>query len=548
MPDKKEEEKIIVSENEQGNPYHKPAGSSEGGQFTSKDEDGFGVFVLKKEEEKSKFGISLENIKKFIGEKKEVKNQKAQAFIDSVWNDYVTSDMQNYYDGLSKEQYADLLKKSQRGFSEEYLKFATDKQLKALIVAEGILNAPIQLDQQIILANEEKKGLEAQIQTDINNKTAKLFTVENDFGTISNVWYGSVGLKDFESKYNVDSNGTSPIDRKKEYYDEILNNPESNIAQKADATAKLKKLNNWISLGEEYLKLKKEVNAEYVDKLENIEAKIGELTTKRNQYNDDLPVFKLCNDFIEQFQDRNAAYSQYRKNNAVWIDNKWLKAHSEYGSDVVSASVKYFGNKFDLMWKKMTSVEREQLKDYTGGGFSKYNRPLRNLSHPGWSGWAFAEKVTNLTNAIDKCVWDEDIWVQRGIDDSKMFQLPGENKLYSLYELGTDKLQSLVGTSFKDNGFFSAGAAKGTGFFHNVVIFNTYCPKGTKMAYMNTKGHYSNSSENEMILQRGYSYKITKIEKKGGRFFIDCEVILGSDNDKITDKNLLNEIGEKYLY
>ena len=128
-----------------------------------------------------------------------------------------------------------------------------------------------------------------------------------------------------------------------------------------------------------------------------------------------------------------------------------------------------------------------------------------------------------------------------------MFKLPGSNKLRSLSSMTPTELQSLVGNSFKDNGFYSAGAGKGTGFTGGGVILNTYCPKGTKMAYMNTKGHYAYGSENEMILQRGYTYRITKVEKQGSKYFIDCEVILGSDNDKITDTAELEKIGNKHL-
>jgi hypothetical protein len=97
---------------------------------------------------------------------------------------------------------------------------------------------------------------------------------------------------------------------------------------------------------------------------------------------------------------------------------------------------------------------------------------------------------------------------------------------------------------FEDQGFGSGGAGKGTGFSEKDIIFNIYCPKGTKMAYMNTKGQFASSKyENEMILQRGYSFKITKAYKgydDGGNLktFIDCDLILGSDKNKWDDETL----------
>ncbi|MBR3979795.1 MAG: hypothetical protein IKJ98_01385 [Bacteroidales bacterium] len=76
---------------------------------------------------------------------------------------------------------------------------------------------------------------------------------------------------------------------------------------------------------------------------------------------------------------------------------------------------------------------------------------------------------------------------------------------------------SLVGKIVKDTGFVSCGAAKGTGF--NGYILNIYCPKGTKMLYINGRSHYAH--ENEILLQRSTSFRITKVN---GRY-IDVEVV-----------------------
>ena len=135
---------------------------------------------------------------------------------------------------------------------------------------------------------------------------------------------------------------------------------------------------------------------------------------------------------------------------------------------------------------------------------------------------------------------------QRGVDAwTNMFELAGIKR--SIASMSDAERQNMVGTVFTDNGFYSAGAGKGTGFSGNSLILNTYCPRGTKMAYMNTKGHYAGGNENEMILQRGYTYRITKVEKKGSKYFVDCEVILGSDNQKITDMDALAKLGKKHL-
>ena len=158
-----------------------------------------------------------------------------------------------------------------------------------------------------------------------------------------------------------------------------------------------------------------------------------------------------------------------------------------------------------------------------------------------------------MTRMIEKSSYDKDIWVQRGISPSaKIFQIPGEKIKKSILEMTSSEMQSLVGTTFKEKGFYSAGAGKGTGFDHKGVILNTYCPRGTKMLYVGdskTKSFYGKTDENEMILQRGYEYRITKIQKVGSRVYVDCEVLLNSNKDMAVGEeldNLWNKYGHQY--
>ena len=84
----------------------------------------------------------------------------------------------------------------------------------------------------------------------------------------------------------------------------------------------------------------------------------------------------------------------------------------------------------------------------------------------------------------------------------------------------------------------SCGSAKGKGF--TGVIFNIYCPKGTKMIYSEPFSHYGDGGgrkwdgkkpqtsfgyEDETIIQRGTQFRIVKVEKKGQRLYFDMEVV-----------------------
>jgi hypothetical protein len=75
---------------------------------------------------------------------------------------------------------------------------------------------------------------------------------------------------------------------------------------------------------------------------------------------------------------------------------------------------------------------------------------------------------------------------------------------------------------------------------------NIYCPKGTKMLYVDSISNFSGPGENETIIQRGYTYKITKVEKNKGKIWLDCEVVLGSDSTKYK-KEKLEQLAEKYF-
>lgn len=90
-----------------------------------------------------------------------------------------------------------------------------------------------------------------------------------------------------------------------------------------------------------------------------------------------------------------------------------------------------------------------------------------------------------------------------------------------LASLDKNSLNALIGQSVTDTAFVSRGAAKGTGFSGNII--NIYCPKGTKMLYIDGRSRYA--SENEMLIQKNTRFRITKVEKSGRIYFIDVELI-----------------------
>ncbi len=210
-----------------------------------------------------------------------------------------------------------------------------------------------------------------------------------------------------------------------------------------------------------------------------------------------------------------SAYTKKRKDKAIWCKTSRI-------------SMNRFKDKADEVYSAALEEERKAAYRYTqGSGY--VNRPLRGydggLGKHNFKGIGnvpldnespLAPKdIDSLTSLINKSTYDNDIWLQRGVDDDG---LAGFLQLDSLNE---SKLNALIGQNVTDTAFMSCGAAKGTGFGGNII--NIYCPKGTKMLYIDGRSAYA--SENEMLIQRNTRFRITKVEKSGWRYFIDVEVV-----------------------
>lgn len=262
-----------------------------------------------------------------------------------------------------------------------------------------------------------------------------------------------------------------------------------------------------------------------------------------SSYNELFLSIKPYEDLLKKFLDPNSTYSEKRKNEAIWVS----------GSSIVSninQSLKIFGPKANQIINQL-KIDNPKAWDavlfYTGS-YSIINEPLRKVKYIGYYDpteeqfGGFTGAVKKMTEAIDASTYDFDYWCQRGV-----VQLTISDSLTLNSYTDEKTLKGLIGQTFKHQSFYSAGTAKNTGFDYYPIIINTYCPKGTKGLYMNTQGHYKGTKENEIILQRGYSYKITKVEKKGGKIYLDVDTILDSDKEKYNDDEL-KEISKKYAF
>ena len=217
------------------------------------------------------------------------------------------------------------------------------------------------------------------------------------------------------------------------------------------------------------------------------------------------------------------AYSQARKDAAVWAKN------TKDADDILRA-------KCGEVWRNATDEEKNAIFGYTNS-YHNINEPLRGLTYYGSAADTRLglDRIPLMESIINKSYYDKDIWLQRG---GGMIEL----KKYGLsnYAYATDaEIKALVGKEGTEGAFTSAGVAKGKGFGGNVIT-NIYAPKGTKMMYAEPYSSFGNGSgrswdgiakqstfgsESEIILQRGTTFRVTKVEKSGNTWYIDVEVI-----------------------
>ena len=383
------------------------------------------------------------------------------------------------------------------------------KQLKALHKQADDLQK--QLDdwddmlQKKIVASESKK-----LKKDMILLQDQLDNYQID--TYSGIWKDDVTTKDWFAKQ-------SSIPKKKIYFEDKL--------KYATDQAEIDK---W---------------QELLDSLDDFDKKGAAYYAIQKQYDDaDAKLKKLLTGNKPKSSSADLdAFTQARKDAALWA--KTTKTADDALRDVSGKA-----------WQSSTSSERYAIYDYTCGS-GKFNRPLSGFEKPYYeygSGWepkynkgvgkvwidyeGAGDEIRDMTNIISKSSYDFDVWLQRGCQGNAMESFLGLSPNTFEY-MSHDDLQQFVGRSNRIWSFTSCGVSKGTGFDHQPVIMNIYAPKGTNMMYAEPFSHFGMGgklnwdgvskqsyfgSEAEMIIQRGASYTITKIEKSGYKIYIDVEV------------------------
>lgn len=358
------------------------------------------------------------------------------------------------------------------------------------------------------LKAEQKKALAKQ-QLELEAQKAAIQQQLDDFEikTYSGIWYNKdVTTADWESLN---------IAGKKQYYEgKFITETDPDLMKKyQDLYKQLEELD---TEGKSYHDIQQQ--------LKKIEQEISKVQA-------DLKKVESSG-IIEAVDD---AFTQERKDAAMWA-----KTTKEADAQLRSVC----GD----VWQAAKQAERRAIYDYTSSS-GKFNRPLSGFQGS-WGQYnnkgvgmvdlnyegAFKE-IQDMTDIISKSSYDFDVWLQRGCGTEAIesfLHLPNG----TLGRMTHEQLQQFLGRDGRIYSFTSTGVAKGKGFSGNVIM-NIYSPKGTQMMYAEPFSAFGNGGgkswdgispqstfgyESEMIIQRGASYTITKIEKSGGTIFIDVEV------------------------
>lgn len=369
------------------------------------------------------------------------------------------------------------------------------------------------------LKAEQKKAL-AKKQLELEVEKAAIQQQLDDFEvkTYSGIWYG----KDVTT---ADWQGLNIAGKKQYYEGKFITETDPDLMKKY----------------QEFYKQLEELDAEG-SSYHDIQQQLKKIEQEIAKVQSDLKNVEKSGIIDTAVDD---AFSQARKDAAMW-------AKSTKEADAL------LRDKCGEVWRTSPPIQKNAIYDYTQS-YHKFNEPLRGIEYgsekflgvgnvdldqigvkySGWKPGAMRKEINAMTDIIEKSVYQEDFWLQRGCrfkGMDKFFNVPMDK----LQHASQSELEALLlGTTPTEYGFCSCGVAKGKRFSGDIIL-NIYAPSGTQMMYVEPFSAFGNGGgkswdglkpqssfgqESEIILQQGTTFRVTKVEKTPGMIYIDLEVI-----------------------
>ena len=196
----------------------------------------------------------------------------------------------------------------------------------------------------------------------------------------------------------------------------------------------------------------------------------------------------------------------------------------------------------DQWFRELTQAQRHAIIDYTESS-GKFNRPLRGY-RGNWDTYvgkgnvpfdyegATPTEYMDLSDALGKIKTKHDMWTARGSNFQSFEGIFGAD----LSSMKPSEAKALIGRTGLDEGFVSTSPT--APWISNKIHYEIYLPKGTEAAniapfsyYGGSKwsfdaenwvklDRYVNMGEEEILINRGYTFQIIDIEKKGGTWIV----------------------------
>ncbi|MCY8486170.1 T7SS effector LXG polymorphic toxin [Bacillus atrophaeus] len=165
-----------------------------------------------------------------------------------------------------------------------------------------------------------------------------------------------------------------------------------------------------------------------------------------------------------------------RKTSHITADIQTVEQAHQWGS-------KYYDN-----WiESLTPSEQNSIKQYTGDDYKKINDYLRGISDS--LDGIDLDTIYNIKNGLDKARVPHTMQVYRGTD------LRPLESLIEFDKYGDVNAESLIGKTFRDNGFVSTAIVKESSFDHMKVSWEINVPAGANAAYIGKISHFPNEAE-----------------------------------------------------
>ena len=420
-----------------------------------------------------------------------------------------------------------------------------EDQVKYLELTDQLTDYQTKLNKKLVTKETKKlKKEQMQLQQQLDDFEIKAY---------SGIWKDDVTTADWIDK-------KASIEAKKKYFENKLLHSSADISEMQKWKNMIDLVDDFDTQGAAYYALQQQVN-QLGNKIAKIK-KNGLLSNKNvgSVFTADAYGQRKDDAWKKRFKDKTTADNYYRPLlDAEWNNladeekfSVWQYTHNSHpinrplsgynrqwgrGNFVGHGNVPWNnenGTNYDAILHSNSFINK-----FANAKSSNYGGDIREYS----------DVISELTKAIEKTQFQDDMWLVRGsgVDglagllDGNIVSYGQVENLINAGDIATLN-QLIQNEAFQMHSFTSTGIASGTGF-GGAVSYKIYAPKGTKGIYAEPQSYFGNTingeelyqvgknyhsvgGEAEVIIQRGTTYRIVDVKSTGyGSVEVTMEVV-----------------------